>query len=211
MLRPFRGDDPAALGERCNRERCAVLPCFELINAEEAAASSGESSVRDRVCAREFVHGSLGTDTETRQQTLRTTIKWSYELLSDEEQQLFSRMSVFAGGCTLEAAEAVCESDLATLRSLVDKSLARIPSRLLQVPHLLLLGLLPRTSADSVRQFPLGALFGYALTFAGLCGLTHSLLLSRSRQEHPDGLSWRLRRPRRKGRATVPLRTSLVA
>jgi predicted ATPase len=40
-------------------------------------------------------------DADPRQQTLRATIAWSYELLSREEQQLFRRLSVFAGGCTL--------------------------------------------------------------------------------------------------------------
>ena len=43
----------------------------------------------------------------------------------DEEQQLFARLSVFAGGCTLEAAEEVCDADLDTLQSLVEKSLLR--------------------------------------------------------------------------------------
>src|SRR6185436_12139124 len=43
-----------------------------------------------------------------RQQTLRALIDWSYDLLSDEERTLLCRLSVFAGGWTLEAAEAVC-------------------------------------------------------------------------------------------------------
>ena len=42
-----------------------------------------------------------------------------------EEQRLFARLSVFAGGCTLEAAEEVCDADLDTLQSLVEKSLLR--------------------------------------------------------------------------------------
>jgi predicted ATPase/class 3 adenylate cyclase len=66
-----------------------------------------------------------GRDADPRQQTLRATIEWSYELLDAEEKQLFARLSVFAGGCTLEAAEEVCEADLDTLSSLVDKSLVR--------------------------------------------------------------------------------------
>jgi predicted ATPase len=66
-----------------------------------------------------------GRDTNPRQQTLRATIAWSYDLLSPEEQQLFARLSVFAGGCTLEAAEEVAGADLDTLQSLVEKSLLR--------------------------------------------------------------------------------------
>ena len=52
----------------------------------------------------------------------------SYDLLSREEQRLFARLSVFAGGCTLEAAEEVCDADLDTLQSLVEKSLLRFSS-----------------------------------------------------------------------------------
>ena len=66
-----------------------------------------------------------GRDADPRQQTLRATIDWSYDLLSEEEQRLFARLSVFAGGCTLDAAEDVCDADLDTLQSLVEKSLLR--------------------------------------------------------------------------------------
>jgi predicted ATPase/class 3 adenylate cyclase len=66
-----------------------------------------------------------GRDADPRQQTLRATIEWSYELLDDEEKQLFARLAVFRGGCTLEAAEAVADADLDILQSLVDKSLVR--------------------------------------------------------------------------------------
>jgi predicted ATPase/DNA-binding CsgD family transcriptional regulator len=66
-----------------------------------------------------------------RQQTLRATVDWSYELLSAMERLLFQRLSVFAGGCTLEAAEAVCTDGFGTqppdvlgiLASLVAKSM----------------------------------------------------------------------------------------
>jgi predicted ATPase/class 3 adenylate cyclase/Tfp pilus assembly protein PilF len=64
-------------------------------------------------------------DAPARQRTLSATIAWSYDLLTDEEKRLFASLSVFAGGCTFEAAEAVCEADLDTLQSLVDKSLVR--------------------------------------------------------------------------------------
>jgi predicted ATPase/DNA-binding CsgD family transcriptional regulator len=66
-------------------------------------------------------------DLPARQQTLRSTIKWSYELLSADEQRLFWRLSVFVGGCTLKAVEAVCgEADAVALdgvASLLDNSL----------------------------------------------------------------------------------------
>ncbi|HET7676745.1 MAG TPA: adenylate/guanylate cyclase domain-containing protein [Candidatus Limnocylindrales bacterium] len=64
-------------------------------------------------------------DLPERQRTLRATIEWSHELLTPEEQRLFARLSIFRGGCTLDAAEQVAGADLGTLGSLVDKSLLR--------------------------------------------------------------------------------------
>jgi predicted ATPase/class 3 adenylate cyclase len=64
-------------------------------------------------------------DAPERHQTLRATIEWSFELLAEEERQLFARLAVFAGGCTLEAAEEVAGADVDTLQSLVEKSLLR--------------------------------------------------------------------------------------
>jgi predicted ATPase len=66
-----------------------------------------------------------GRDADPRQQTLRATIEWSHDLLSDQERQLFCRLSVFAGGCTYEAAEDVAGADPDTLQSLLDKNLVR--------------------------------------------------------------------------------------
>jgi predicted ATPase/DNA-binding XRE family transcriptional regulator len=70
-------------------------------------------------------------DQPARQRTLRDTIAWSYQLLSDKEQHLFRCLAVFAGGCTVEAAVEVCYEGAAaqesqaldTLFCLVDKSL----------------------------------------------------------------------------------------
>jgi predicted ATPase/class 3 adenylate cyclase len=69
-------------------------------------------------------------DLPTRQQTLRNTIEWSYDLLTEGEKQLFRRASVFRGGRTLEAVEEVCNSAgdleidvLDGITSLVGKSL----------------------------------------------------------------------------------------
>jgi predicted ATPase len=71
-------------------------------------------------------------DLPLRQQTLRNTIDWSYNLLDAAEQALFRRLGVFVGGCTLEAAQAVCnvEGDLPLemvdgLAALIDKSLVK--------------------------------------------------------------------------------------
>ncbi|HET6275118.1 MAG TPA: helix-turn-helix domain-containing protein [Candidatus Cybelea sp.] len=65
-----------------------------------------------------------------RHQTMRAAIDWSYELLSDREQRVFERLSIFAGGCILNTATAVCADSeisedqvLDALSSLVDKSL----------------------------------------------------------------------------------------
>jgi predicted ATPase/class 3 adenylate cyclase/Tfp pilus assembly protein PilF len=71
-------------------------------------------------------------DLPARQQTLRATIDWSYDLLSEEEKTLVGRFSVFSGGSTLEAIEALCgtEEDLPVdtlegVSSLLEKSLLR--------------------------------------------------------------------------------------
>lgn len=71
-------------------------------------------------------------DLPARQQTLRGAMDWSYGLLTPDEQKLFRRLSVFVGGCTLEAVEAVCDTrqDLGLdvldgMASMVDKSLAQ--------------------------------------------------------------------------------------
>ncbi|HEV2415638.1 MAG TPA: adenylate/guanylate cyclase domain-containing protein [Candidatus Dormibacteraeota bacterium] len=64
-------------------------------------------------------------DADTRHRTLRTTIQWSYDLLTPDERRLFAALSVFRGGWTLEAAERVADADLEVLQSLIDKSLVR--------------------------------------------------------------------------------------
>jgi predicted ATPase/Tfp pilus assembly protein PilF len=70
-------------------------------------------------------------DLSARQQTLNATIDWSFSLLDHEEQRLFARLAVFAGGCTIEAVVQVCgdagqEPDVVVMDSLVDKSLLRM-------------------------------------------------------------------------------------
>jgi predicted ATPase/class 3 adenylate cyclase len=107
-------------------ELCQHLDSLPL--AVELAAARAKALSPAQILARlsqrlDLLRG--GRDADPRQQTLRATIEWSYDLLSEEEQQLFRRLSVFAGGCTVEAAEEVAEADLDTLQSLVEKSLLR--------------------------------------------------------------------------------------
>ena len=79
-----------------------------------------------------------------RQQTLRATIAWSWDLLTATEQAVFRRLAVFAGGWTLEAAEVVCNPEgeldvMEALASLIDKSLVRRDEASGHVPRLRLL------------------------------------------------------------------------
>ena len=71
-------------------------------------------------------------DRPRRQQTLRATLDWSHDLLADVDALLFRRLAIFAGGCTVEAAERVCDLEEAgglhivdALESLVEKSLVQ--------------------------------------------------------------------------------------
>jgi predicted ATPase len=107
-------------------ELCARLD--ELPLAVELAAARAKAlsprQILERLSQRlDLLEG--GRDADPRQQTLRATIDWSYDLLSEEEQRVVRALSVFAGGCTLDAAEEVCRADITTLQSLVEKSLLR--------------------------------------------------------------------------------------
>jgi non-specific serine/threonine protein kinase len=88
---------------------------------------------------------------DPRQQTLRATVDWSHDLLSEKEKVLFRRLSVFAGGFTLEAAEAVCAGNspesaevLTLMTHLVDKSLVLVAERQGEARYRLL---------ETVRQY----------------------------------------------------------
>ena len=90
------------------------------------------SAILDRLQSRLQLLTGGALDLPERQQTLRNTIDWSHGLLNEAERKLFRRLSVFIGGCTLEAAEAVCNTgrDLGIdlfegLSSLVDKNLVQ--------------------------------------------------------------------------------------
>jgi predicted ATPase/transcriptional regulator with XRE-family HTH domain len=119
-----------------------------------------------------------------RQQTMRALIDWSYDLLSRPEQQLFERLSIFAGGCTLASIAAVSADDavdeigvLELLSSLVDKSLVVAD---LDVPE-------PRYRLlESSRQYAYEklAVRGEAQTLARRHALAYAELAERLEREH---------------------------
>lgn len=116
-----RSDPDETTAELCRRLDNLPL-AVELAAARTDVLSPPQ--ILDRLAHRlDLLKG--GRDAEGRQRTLRTTIEWSHELLIDEEKRLFACLSVFAGGCTLEAAEDVAGADVNTLQSLVNKSLVR--------------------------------------------------------------------------------------
>ena len=100
------------------------LPLAIELAAARARLLSPEQLIERLPSRLDLLRAGRGTD--PRQQTLRATIEWSHDLLDDDERRLFARLGVFLGGCTLEAAEAVCDADLDVLQSLVDKSLLRV-------------------------------------------------------------------------------------
>jgi predicted ATPase/DNA-binding SARP family transcriptional activator len=106
-------------------ERLDRLPlAIELAAARTTVLSPAE--MLDRLERHLPVLASGPRDAPRRQHTLQATIDWSYGLLTEEEQGLLVRLSVFAGGCTLRAAEAVCDAELDALEALVDRSLVRV-------------------------------------------------------------------------------------
>ena len=108
-----------AVGELCRR-------LDELPLALELAAARTALFSPDQLLARlgerlDLLKGER--DADPRQQTLRATIAWSHDLLSEAEQRLVACISVFSGGCLYEAGEAVADAQPDTMQSLLDKSL----------------------------------------------------------------------------------------
>jgi predicted ATPase/class 3 adenylate cyclase len=118
--------DPSFASSPAVAELCSRLD--ELPLAVELAAARTAlftpAQLLDRLGQRlDLLRGDR--DADPRQQTLRNTIEWSYQLLTDEEKDLFARFSVFAAGCTFDAAKSVCGAEPDALQSLLDKSLLR--------------------------------------------------------------------------------------
>jgi predicted ATPase/DNA-binding SARP family transcriptional activator/peroxiredoxin len=119
-VRPDFAGDGAALAAICARLDCLPL-ALELAASHLRLLSPPE--LLERIDDRLPLLTGGARDLATRQQTLRATIEWSYDLLDREEQQLFARLAVFAGGCTLEAAERVCGATIDHVEALADKNL----------------------------------------------------------------------------------------
>jgi predicted ATPase/DNA-binding SARP family transcriptional activator len=123
----FRQRAQAAEPEQAVLAICRRLDCLPL--AVELAAARAKLLPPEALLQRLDKRLPLLTggprDAPERQRTLEAAIAWSYDLLNESERRLFARLAVFAGGCTLAAAEQVCDADLDTLQSLVDKNLVR--------------------------------------------------------------------------------------
>jgi predicted ATPase len=122
--------DPTGAQAEVVREICARLDHLPL--AVELAAAGVKllsvEQVRRRLADRLGLPSGVRRDVPARQQTLRDTIAWSFDLLTPDASELLCRASVFAGGFTLEAIEGVSGDDadpVAGVATLVDQSLLR--------------------------------------------------------------------------------------
>ncbi|WP_221351775.1 BTAD domain-containing putative transcriptional regulator [Streptomyces beigongshangae] len=114
-------DDPEAAAEICRRLDGLPL-AIELAAARLRMLTPRQ--IADRLDNRFRLLTSGSRTVLPRQQTLRAVVDWSWDLLDEDEREVLRRLSVFAGGCDLAAAEAVCgPAALEALGSLVDKSL----------------------------------------------------------------------------------------
>jgi len=96
-------------------------------------------------------------DIDSRHQTLRETIDWSYRLLNESEKRLFARLSVFQGGRSLEAIKAVCQPEAGSdvfmvVESLVNKSLLRRSDDLLKRPRFLFMDTIQQFAAEQLQE-----------------------------------------------------------
>ena len=128
----FSAENAAAVAEVCRRLDGLPL-ALELAAARVRGLPVEDLAARLDQRLRLLTAGNPAAP--PRQRTLRATIDWSFDLLLPAEQVLFRRLAVFAGGCTLEAAEAVCPDPGAALDpgavidgliSLVDRSLVQM-------------------------------------------------------------------------------------
>ncbi len=121
-------DNAAAIAEIANRLDGLPL-AIELAAARVKLLTP--QAILARLDSRLKVLTSGARDLPARQQTLRGAIDWSYDLLSPQERTLFRRMGIFVGGCTFEAAEAVCSGGVRNQESGVSPSSVKLTPRFL--------------------------------------------------------------------------------
>jgi predicted ATPase/class 3 adenylate cyclase len=122
MIDPEFEGEYAVLAEICSRLDGLPL-AIELAAARVKVL--GPTGLLERLERRLPLLAGRNRDVPERQRTLRATIDWSHELLDDDEQRVFAALSVFVGGFTVDAAEAVAGADIDAIESLVAKSLLR--------------------------------------------------------------------------------------
>jgi predicted ATPase len=125
----LNGENARAISEICARLDGLPL-AIELAAARVKVLSP--SSMRTRLASRLQLLTGGARDLPQRQQTLRATMDWSYDLLSAAEQKLFRRFAVFVGGCNLEGVEAVCDTQIDLDLDLLDGTASMVDKSLLQ-------------------------------------------------------------------------------
>jgi predicted ATPase/DNA-binding SARP family transcriptional activator len=113
-------EEAGELAELCRRLDCLPL-AIELAAARTREYSPAELLVLLPSALELASDGPR--DLPARQRTLRATIDWSHRMLVPEEQTLFARLAVFAGGCAAAASEAICGAGRVALASLVARNL----------------------------------------------------------------------------------------
>ena len=196
----------AAVGEIC-RQLDGIPLAIELAAARVSALSVAQLAARLGNRFRLLTGGSRAA--LPRHRTLEAAIEWSHDLLSETEQVCFRRMAVFAGGCTIDAVEAVCPDDalpldvvFETVTALIDRSLLTTEERS---------GSMRYSMLESIHQYALGRLaaageaaalhrrhMSWLLDFAGqadLAGPDQAAwldLLEADRDNFRAGLEWSL-------------------
>ncbi len=148
-------DNAAAIAEICHRldglplaielaaARVRLLPPASLLKRLDSQLGVLTGGVRDA---------------PMRHQTMRATLGWSYTLLDQAEKQLLGRLAVFAGSCTLEAAEAVCNGDgalpdlLMQIESLCDQSLVQRAKGTSDEPRFIMLRVIREYALERLQE-----------------------------------------------------------
>ena len=179
VIPTFDLDDANAMAMRDISRRLAGIP----LAIELAARRTKHMSVlalRDQLIDRLDVLTAGARDLPPRQQTMRATVAWSYELLDEGARRLFRTLAVFAGGCSIEGARAVGagtpQATLEAMSVLVDHSLVTLDATA-QGDRYLMLDVIRAFAAEAARE-------AGDLDLAGERHAAHFLELARSARPH---------------------------